>query len=660
MLWIGLSDEESEGNWKWVNGQSATFSNWYSGEPNNSGNEDYAHIYGPEVGGLWNDSTASSRNGYLFELLKKFVAVDPTPKPGTIYGDGEYEPGTLTTLTAVPDPGYRFTGWTGDASGTTNPLTLTMDADKTIGANFEKDLSDADGDGLTAYDEAVTYGTDPTKADSDADGLSDGYEVGIGRYSIVAGSYTWDQARTDARSKGGDLASFPSEDRWNRALQSLGANPWDEFTGVWIGARDSAVEGTWTWVSGEAFSFASWGTGRPSATSGNSLDFAEVSGGNGAEIGRWYDRSATTIRDGYLLEIGYATRPTVADADGDGLNDGQEQTAGTHPALADTDGDGLSDGQEVNLTHTNPLLVDTNGDGTPDAAADQDGDGLHNLAEVSTYGTDPRRADTDGDGLADAFELGFGRFTLVRSRLTWAQASAAAAAAGGHLATFASDAEYARMRAEIGEGSLDALDGVWVGLSDDATEGTWRWGTGESSGWVIPWGTGRPSGLAGNALDYVEISGGDGAEPGKWYDRSNTSLRDGYLLERGFPTDPLRADTDEDGLSDGQESSMGLVPTLADMDGDGWQDGAELEFGGSVRNPALSPEFKARVRAVPGRREVEIRFPAAHGANHAIETSADLIDWQVLGAPLTGTGAVASRIFPVEDQTKVFFRVRRQ
>lgn len=591
-------------------------------------------------------------------LDTRYLTLSATPTAnGSVTGHGYYDLSVAATLTAVPNPGYRFTGWTGDASGTTNPLTLMMDAEKTIGATFERDLSDADGDDLTAYDEAVTCGTDPTKSDTDADGLSDGYEVGIGRYSIVAGSYTWDQARTDARSKGGDLASFPSEDRWNRALQSLRANPWDEFTGVWIGARDSGVEGIWTWVSGEAFSFASWGTGRPSATSGDSLDFAEVSGGNGAEIGRWYDCSATTIRDGYLLEIGYATSPTVADADGDGLNDGQEQTAGTHPGLADTDGDGLSDGQEVNLTHTKPLLVDTNGDGTPDAAADQDGDGLNNLAEVSTYGTDPRLADTDGDGLADGFEVGIGRFTLVRSRLTWTQASAAAAVAGGHLATFASDAEYARMKAEIEEGSLDALDGVWVGLSDDATEGTWRWVTGESIGWVIPWGTGRPSGLAGNALDYGEISGGDGVEPWKWYDRSNTSLRDGYLLERGFPTDPLLADTDQDGLSDSQECSLGMIPTLADMDGDGWKDGAELEFGGLASDSTRSPEFATHAISVTGQPQIEIRFPAADGVTYGVETSTDLNYWQPIGLPILGTGRVVNRFYSTENHLKRYFRV---
>ena len=37
---------------------------------------------------------------------------------------------------AVPDPGYVFSRWTGDVGGTYNPLEITLEADKTIGAEF--------------------------------------------------------------------------------------------------------------------------------------------------------------------------------------------------------------------------------------------------------------------------------------------------------------------------------------------------------------------------------------------------------------------------------------------------------------------------------------------------------------------------------------------
>ncbi|HLP78865.1 MAG TPA: hypothetical protein VK327_18340, partial [Candidatus Paceibacterota bacterium] len=39
-------------------------------------------------------------------------------------------------LTAVPDPGYAFLSWSGDASGTSNPLSLQMNAHKNVTAVF--------------------------------------------------------------------------------------------------------------------------------------------------------------------------------------------------------------------------------------------------------------------------------------------------------------------------------------------------------------------------------------------------------------------------------------------------------------------------------------------------------------------------------------------
>ncbi len=70
--WLGGSDEETEGEWKWMtgpeagivfwNGQSGgsspNWAFWNTGEPNEYGSgEDYAHITAPGVGvsGSWND-----------------------------------------------------------------------------------------------------------------------------------------------------------------------------------------------------------------------------------------------------------------------------------------------------------------------------------------------------------------------------------------------------------------------------------------------------------------------------------------------------------------------------------------------------------------------------------------------------------------------------
>ena len=65
------------------------------------------------------------------------------PLPGTY----SYTEGIEAAIRAVPDSAYTFSGWSGDASGTTNPITIAMDSDKSITASFIKISSDNDGGG---------------------------------------------------------------------------------------------------------------------------------------------------------------------------------------------------------------------------------------------------------------------------------------------------------------------------------------------------------------------------------------------------------------------------------------------------------------------------------------------------------------------------------
>lgn len=86
------------------------------------------------------DETASTVSlGIEVFLGVQYVLTTSVTGQGSIStnpSDGFYDENTVVSLFATPSSGYQFNGWSGDLSGRQNPISITMDSDKEVVANF--------------------------------------------------------------------------------------------------------------------------------------------------------------------------------------------------------------------------------------------------------------------------------------------------------------------------------------------------------------------------------------------------------------------------------------------------------------------------------------------------------------------------------------------
>jgi uncharacterized repeat protein (TIGR02543 family) len=93
------------------------------------------------LGGNMQSPAAGAQNNYfvMAKVAGQYTLSVSTTGSGTVSknpNQTSYASGTTVSLTATAASGYQFSGWSGDASGTSNPLSVTMNSNKTITANF--------------------------------------------------------------------------------------------------------------------------------------------------------------------------------------------------------------------------------------------------------------------------------------------------------------------------------------------------------------------------------------------------------------------------------------------------------------------------------------------------------------------------------------------
>jgi Ig-like domain CHU_C associated len=366
--WIGASDAAVEGEWRWVTGPEAgtlffsgqyptgtavggLYNNWdATSEPNNSGNEDYAHFI---TTGKWNDyANTTPVDGYYVEYGgmsgDPVIAISASKVVKIVTA--------VPTLTTSAGTVARISGNTTavviDPNVTVNSITAGATLDNGlvyINSGFvsseDKIIYPANLYGVTATYTAATgvlqlSGTatmaqyqeifrtiqyQNTNTGAAAGSRSFTFALGNALPFIPCGAtsshyyefvpntgITWTAAKTAAEARTyfglqGYLTTLTCAEENNFAFKSIAKKGW-------IGASDAALEGDWYWLTGPETGtlfykgqsptgaavgglYNNWDSGEPNNS--GSENYAHFTA-----TGKWNDYANTTTVDGYYVEYG--------------------------------------------------------------------------------------------------------------------------------------------------------------------------------------------------------------------------------------------------------------------------------------------------------------------------------------------------------------------
>ena len=628
--WIGLTDEQNEGDWRWIDGQPISASNWNPGEPNNAngGIEHYALIYPSTSGNRWNDSRASYRADYLLEIPGSLTLEDGLVAYYPFNGNAEDESGNGLNGTVngpaltsdrfeQPDRAYYFDGSGGRGIDFGDVLDIN-DGEFTISVWVK--ASDAS--------ERVIIGKGNSGSTRPAES---GYMIFVndsGRYSL---RYYDDQAQG---VETGDPTNLQASESWDHLVYHLARQGNDTTLTLFVNGEQV---GTRTGSVGSSNSEAGLSLGYHNKNSGPSYPFL----GKIDDL-RIYDRALSEQEVSALYELeNTSSTYTLEVADtgngsvtGAGTYDGGTEatlTASPEPGYLFASWTGNASG------NSNPLSLVMDRNRTVEAVftedlRDPDEDGLSNYEELVLHGTDPNDADSDADGFSDGLEITEdsdpGSPTDVPTRVLTVLEQEFGSIPGADTYPLGTVVTLQAVP------DLGYLFQAWTGTA-----------------------SGRDSPLS-LIMDQDQTVGAIFTPDTRDPDEDRLSNYEELVLHG---TDPDFHDTDRDGLPDGQEvQNFRTDPLLRDSDSDGFDDFFELRRNFDPTNADQTPESVAAVRPTGEFQFIEFSFNAAEGIRYRIESSTDLSEWATEETGISGEGGTLYRYYSTTDRPSAYFRVRRE
>ena len=349
--YLGGTDKDSEGTWRWITGEPFSYATWASGQPDNyDGTEHVATIWN---GGSWNDlaNTNTKTYGFICEIE------ETTPPSRTIEYNGniyslynfpltwseaksfcESMGGHLVTITDAGEQlavarmmhyslyNWVYTGATDIGSEgawkwvTGEPFSFTN------WAGGEPNNNDGQGNPQNA---GCIYKWNNRTWDDGLESYSTGFicefEASLltpadkatyngNHYEFYKTQTSWETANAVAESKGGHLVTISSAEE-NQFIVEHAAN---SGTKHWLGFRNPEMTGNFEWITGEAVTYTNWNSGEPNNSNGREY-YAHIYSSDASLTYLWNDetnRGGSSIGNSFIIEYDNSVELTLKETDG--------------------------------------------------------------------------------------------------------------------------------------------------------------------------------------------------------------------------------------------------------------------------------------------------------------------------------------------------------
>ena len=246
-----------------------------------------------ELGGHLATSTSAGKNTFIRSLSSTSIWLGATD---------EAEEGTWEWITGEE---WDYTNWYETQPDNANSNQHYLRLASTSGSSFWYDYSATDTSGYVCEWDYDMLGENIFSVGGLALGIkpADTADTGVNYYfygghtfKYFSSAVTWSAAKTACEELGGHLATSTSQEK-NTFLTTVTTNR------AWLGGTDEAKEGSWKWITGEAWNYTNWYETEPD-NEGGSQSYLEI---NFTTEGKWNDLGSTATY-GYICEWDYDMR----------------------------------------------------------------------------------------------------------------------------------------------------------------------------------------------------------------------------------------------------------------------------------------------------------------------------------------------------------------